>query len=161
MSERIWLFVAVTGLFLSIVGVFLPWSEQGPHLRTFTPDLLHTVYGYELFLGIYALVGCAIDGASILFFKIGLKRLWCSVMLVGGLITLVCSLTWILAPGAVASSSFIYGIPAGSINGVHICLIGSILTSTVSILYHLQNRTDDRSGVSSGTCERAERLTSI
>ncbi len=153
MSERIWLLMAIIGLFLSIVGVFLPWSEQGPHLRTFTPDLLHTVYGYELFLGMYALVGCAIGGASIVFFKIGLRMLWCSVMLVGGLITLVCSLVWILVPGAVASSTFIYMIPRGSINGVHICLIGSILTSTVSILYRLHKGTDDRSGESSGTCE--------
>lgn len=131
-SERIWLLIGVTGFFLSILGVFLPWGQPGAYAYAY--GFLRTLLGLELVVGTFALVGSVVNGASLFFFRLGHKMVWCAVMLLGGLITLVSSLTWILIPGILAPVGYTtYTV----LFGTYICFTGSVLTSTAAILYPL------------------------
>jgi len=131
-NERIWLLMGVTGFFLSILGVFLPWGQPERIPRVYA--ILSVLLGFELFTGTFALLGCGVSGVSLFFFRIGRKMLWSAVMLLGGIITFVCSLTWILIPGILATGG---GLTYRVFFGAYICFTGSILTSTTAILYPL------------------------
>jgi hypothetical protein len=126
--ERYWLLSAIAGLALSAIGSFLPGGQTRWIPGVYTA--LGTLSGFELFWGILALLGCVVGGASPFLYKMGHKMLWSAVMLSGGLLTLICSLTWILVPGTLAPGG---GLIWTVLYGAYICLIGSILTSVTLI----------------------------
>lgn len=89
-------------------------------------------------MGGFALVGCVVDGASFFIYKTGHKTLWCAATLLGGLITLICSLTWILVPGILAAKG---GFTWTVLAGAYVCCIGSVLTSVTAITHPFYHQT--------------------
>lgn len=121
--KKISILVSVTGFVLSVSGLFLPWGE-----REWPPGVMarpNYLLGIELTLGQFALIGCVVTAVSLLLFRIRNQKYSIAFALLGGLITMLCSLAWILNPGALALSGW---PPYRVLYGAYVSLIGSILT---------------------------------
>jgi hypothetical protein len=98
------------------------------------------LFGVELWIGWVALAGCAITTTSF-FFRLKNAKLWRKLVLSGGLLTLVSTLTCIVFPDFMASSFEKLGyISYRVLFGAYVTLIGSILTSSIAILELYQAR---------------------
>lgn len=132
-SEKIFVLAIVIGVVLSVFGLFLPWGKQ-ESIPVMEQGRLFL--GVELILGQFALLGCVITAAALLFFGAGKKKYSRCFMLLGGLITLAGSLTWIVNLGALALSGwFLYKI----VFGVYVSFAGSLLTSAGAIFTFLHH----------------------
>lgn len=144
--ERILNFANVSGLVLSISGVFLPWGKRElvSHFMAWRVYLV----GVQLLLGTIALMGGAVAAIFLLLHAKKKQRYWLVPVLLGGLITLFCSLVWISNPNAYAwywDWHQEYGlvpfrtghIPYKVLYGAYISLAGSITTSIGAILNFL------------------------
>jgi hypothetical protein len=142
-SERIRILAIVVGLFLSILGLFLPWAkeESGPWFMAGQGYLL----GVLLLLGTMALIS---NIAAAIFLVLHVKRkqrYWLVPVLLDGLTASFCSLAWISNPdvlgwhwdwlqeyGLVLSITSMYSYKV--LYGAYISLAGSITTLVGAIL---------------------------
>lgn len=134
MKSGISTLASLIGLVLSLCGLFLPWGERKWIPWIMGPDYL---LGVELTLGQIALIGCIVTGVSLAYHILRNQRHTLTFALLGGLITLVCSLTWIIKPGALIYSG--WSVYYEALYGAYATLIGSVLVSTnatFNLLHH-------------------------
>jgi len=87
------------GVFLSIVGVFLPWGkETHPPGRFGRYDGL---LGVQLLPGTIVLIGSAFTAVFFLLHVKTTLRVFGALALLFGIITVFCTLTWVLIPDSV------------------------------------------------------------
>lgn len=148
-SEAILTWTVFIGVFLSIIGVFLPWGKG-----TWPPGMYA---GQDEFLGVQFLLGTITFISSVfaaVFFLLHMKRKMrgSSVLaLLFGLIMFFCTLTWVLIPDSVGvhwgwwkyGLTLVNGYPLYIVfYGAYISFTGSILTlaSMISLKFlTLQN----------------------
>lgn len=134
MKSGISTLASLIGLVLSLCGLFLPWAE-----RKWIPWIMGSDYllGVELTLGQIALVGCIVTAVSLAYHILRNQRHSLIFALLGGLITVFCSLTWIISPGALVFSG--WPVYYEALYGAYATLIGSVLVSinaTFNLLRH-------------------------
>jgi len=128
---------SVIGLIFSISGLFLPWAK-----REWIPGIMvgsDCLLGVELALGQFALIGCVVTTISLLRYRIRNQRYSLIFVLLGGLITMFCSLAWIINPGVLTPSG--WPVSYRVLYGTYISLIGGIVISS-SAIFNLLGRLD-------------------
>lgn len=122
------------GLVLNLGGLFLPWGERKWILGIMGSDYFT---GVKLTLGQIALVGCIVTAVSLSYHILRNQRYSLIFALLGELVTLICSLTWIINPGALIFSG--WPVYYEALYGAYVTFIGSILVSanaTFNLLRH-------------------------
>jgi hypothetical protein len=88
--------------------------------------------GVELAVGQIALIGSLVVFISLLFYVIRRQKYSLFFTLFGGLVTMFCSLVWIMSPGVLILSRM--AVYYTVIYGTYVALSGSVLTSASAVL---------------------------
>ena len=122
--------LVLTGLAVSIVGCFLPWAE----FRWSSNQLVvypETEIGMGLSLGVISFFGCTFAAFFQLVHQAGKRARFALAILLGSLIAMTCSGTWISELGAFEHS---YGVYT-TLYGADVTLLGSIIASATVTLF--------------------------
>ena len=123
--ERILNIADVSGIVLSVSGVFLPWGEW-----EYVPIMgANYIFGCELTLGQFALIGCMVTIVSLLLFVIRKKKRLLTFMLLGEITTLLCTFIWIIATPGISKP----WVRCSILYGTHTTLTGGFLNLISSI----------------------------
>jgi len=112
--------LTLAGVFLNVVGVFLPWGQEVWPAGVMGP---HSKIGIGFPLGIITLVGSIIFVLSFLMLELKEWRLAINLMVIGGVAATVSPLLWIMNPGTLSLSSLSYRV----VYGVYVSFIGGCL----------------------------------
>jgi len=120
--KRVFTFLNGAGIVLGITGLFLPWIEWSLAPLGFAGS--NYAFGIDVPLGVLAFVGWLVATVSWVLFMIKAQKLSLGFVIAGGIITMICSLTSIVNPGAFLSSGeLVYT----AVYGAYISLVGGTL----------------------------------
>lgn len=135
----------ITGLVLSILGLFLPWGKE--RYLPWYGVVRGYVLGIELWLGTQVFVGCIVAGVCSFFYVTREKKYWLVPVWLAGLFAMYSTLVWIVNPNAatlhwgwVEVHSFRLVSNPGYIEetvdfGAYMSLIGSFIISSSAFVW--------------------------
>ena len=118
----------VLGLFLVVLGSFLPWGN-----RSWTPGQWSAdgdVLGMHVFLGQLALAGCVTATLFQILFLARNRKYPLMLVLIGGIVATVGPAIWIVIPGFPNPPQ---SLRYEALYGVYVSLIGGIMILTSAI----------------------------